>query len=132
MADRSANVARVARTSFVLAVPDLARSVAHWCDVLGFSAQARFEGWCFVGRDGCRIMLGECPEAIPPGELGDHAYFGYIELDDLDRYHEEIAARGATILAPPADRPWGMREMPVRTVDGHRVMFAQTLPATKR
>ena len=64
---------------------------------------------------------------MAPRDLGDHSYFGYVVLDDVDAYHAEIAARGADVIAPPADKPWGMREMPVRTIDGHRIMFAQEL-----
>ena len=120
-------VARIVGTSFVLAVRDLERSAAYWSQVLGFPVVASFPGWRFVARGSCRLMLGECRDAIPPGELGDHSYFGYVELDDVDAYHAEIAARGAVILVAPADKPWGMREMAVRTEDGHRVMFGQAL-----
>ncbi len=115
----------ITRTSFVLAVPNLARASAYWCEVLGFASELRPEGWDFVGRDGCRVMLGECPDDLPPSALGSHNYFGYFVLDDLDGYHAEIAARGALIKMPPKDRPWGIREMIVETPDGHRMVFAQ-------
>jgi catechol 2,3-dioxygenase-like lactoylglutathione lyase family enzyme len=118
---------RVTGCSYVLAVPDVARTAAWWIDVMGFRMQMEPEGWRFVARDACRIMLGECPDAIPPQDLGDHQYFAYIEIDDPDTYHREIAARGAEILAAPTDKPWGMREMAVRTPDGHRIMFGKDL-----
>lgn len=89
--------------------------------------QQKPDGWCFVVRDNCRVMMGECPDAIAPGALGDHSYFAYIILDDIAAYHAEIAPRGAKILAGPADQPWGMREMAVRTPDGHRIMFGEEL-----
>ena len=116
---------RIVRTSFVLAVPDLERATRYWCDVLGFQLQFSTEGWRFVGRDVCRVMLGECPDAIAPRELGDHSYFAYIDVSDVDACYAEISARGALVTAPPADRPWGMREMSVTTPDGHRVRFGQ-------
>ena len=119
--------ARITGASFVLAVPDVARTARWWIDVMGFELRLEPEGWHFVGRDGCMIMLGECPDAIPPAELGDHQYFGYIEVDDLDAYAAEVMSRGAEVMAAPADKPWGMREMPVRTLDGHRVMFGQSI-----
>ncbi len=72
-------------------------------------------------------MLGECPDAIPPADLGDHQYFAYIYLDDLDAYYAEIRDKGVDIIAGPEDKPWGMREMVVRTPDGHRVMFGEEL-----
>jgi len=45
----------------------------------------------------------------------------------VDALAAGFAARGARILAPPADKPWGWREMPVATPEGHRMMFAQRL-----
>jgi uncharacterized glyoxalase superfamily protein PhnB len=117
----------ITHMSYVLAVPDLARASAYFRDVLGFTRQAEPPGWDFVVRDGCRVMLGECPDDMAPAELGSHSYFGYIVVDDLDAFHAEIAAKGAIIRKPPADQPWGMREMAVGTPDGHRIMFAQPL-----
>ncbi|NEX94128.1 VOC family protein [Caulobacter sp. 17J65-9] len=112
---------------FVLAVPDAEATAAWWRDVMGFAIELEIEGWRFVRRGACRIMLGACPHDASPASLGSHSYFGYVEVDDLDGYFAQIAARGADVPAPPADRPWGMREMAVRTPDGHRVMFAQAL-----
>jgi len=115
----------IVRTSFVLSVPDVERAVKYWCDVLGFRLQLTHGGWRFVARDICRVMLGENPAAIAPDALGDHSYFAYIEVTDLDAYFDEITSRNASVLSPPADKPWGMREMLVRTPDGHRIMFGQ-------
>ena len=64
---------------FVLAVPDLERSGAFYRDVLGFKIQETGDpGWRLFVRDGCRIMAGECPDAMPAALLGDHSYFGYL------------------------------------------------------
>jgi catechol 2,3-dioxygenase-like lactoylglutathione lyase family enzyme len=119
--------ASVTATSFVLAVPDVARTAKWWIDVMGFEPWMEPEGWRFVRRGACHIMLGECPDAIPPADLGDHQYFAYIYVDDLHRYHAEIKDKGADIISGPEDKSWGMREMAVRTPDGHRVMFGEEL-----
>lgn len=119
--------ADVRATHFVLAVPDVARTARWWTEAMGFTLWMEPDGWKFVRRGSCSIMLGECPDAIPPADLGDHSYFAYVELDDLDSYHAEIADKDVEILSGPADKPWGMREMAVRTPDGHRVMFGQDL-----
>jgi uncharacterized glyoxalase superfamily protein PhnB len=114
-------------TSFVLAVPNSELSARYWCDVLGFRLQMTPPGWHFVVRECCRVMLGECPGALPPSELGDHSYFGYIEVNEIDRYYAQIKDRGAVVTSSPSDKPWGMREMSVKTPDGHRLMFGQKL-----
>jgi catechol 2,3-dioxygenase-like lactoylglutathione lyase family enzyme len=117
---------RLTPHAYVLAVHDLPGSAAYFEDVLGFSRLWNDPGnWETLGRDGVRVMLGRCPDAIAPADLGDHSYFAYIDLDDLDAFHAEIAARGALIRFAPKDQPWGRREMAVATPEGHRMMFAQ-------
>jgi catechol 2,3-dioxygenase-like lactoylglutathione lyase family enzyme len=117
----------IVNAGFVLAVPNADATARWWTDVMGFARVLEPEGWVFVQRDGCLIRLGSCPDAIPPRDLGDHQYFGYIEIDAVDRLYDEIGSRGADILFAPTTQPWDMREMGVRTPDGHRVMFAQNV-----
>ncbi len=111
--------------AYVLAVRDLAGSSAYFVDALGFTKEWEGDDWHFVSRGQVRVMLGRCPDAIPPSELGDHSYFGYVETDDVDRLHGEFVARGACIRSAPSDKPWRWREMHVETPEGHRIMFAQ-------
>jgi predicted enzyme related to lactoylglutathione lyase len=116
----------ILRTAFVLAVPDLERSAAFYRDVLGFEVREIGDpGWRLYVRDACRIMAGECPDAIPPAQLGDHSYFAYLTVDDVDALHEKVKASGAEVVKALASEPWGMREFAIRTVDGHRIMFGQ-------
>jgi len=72
-------------------------------------------------------MLGECSGAIPASVLGDHAYFAYWEVDNIDALYKEFSDKGANMRHPPTDKPWGMREFPLQTIDGHRITFGQTL-----
>jgi catechol 2,3-dioxygenase-like lactoylglutathione lyase family enzyme len=112
--------------AYVLAVHNLAASAAYFVDILGFAIEWEDgDNWRALTRGGVRLMLGRCPEALPPAQLGDHAYFGFFATGDIDALHAEFAARAALILAPPADKPWGWREMPIATPEGHRMMFAQ-------
>ena len=118
----------ITRPMFVLAVPDLEASAAWYRDVLGFQVHEIGDpGWRLMARDTCRILAGHCPDATPPRELGDHSYFAYLEVDDVDGYHAEVTAGGAELVKPLRSEPWGMREFGVRTVDGHRIMFGQDL-----
>lgn len=119
--------AKVVGQHYVLAVPDVKATAKWWTEVMGFDVWMEPEGWIFVRRGNCSLMMGECPDAIAPKDLGDHSYFAYIEMDDLNAYHAEVTARGLDVAAPE-DKPWGMREMKVRTPDGHRIMFGQDLP----
>lgn len=114
----------IASHMYVLAVPDLARSGAFYRDVLGFEVREMGDpGWRMFVKDACRIMAGECPDAMPARDLGDHSYFGYLVVDDVDAYCTRVAAAGAEFVKPLRSEPWGMREFGIRTVDGHRIMI---------
>jgi len=115
----------ITRTQFVLAVPDLEKSSTFYRNVLGFTIHELAPGWLRYERDGCSIMAGECRDALPPRELGDHSYFAYFVVDDLDAMHDRLVAANAEILKPPRAEPWGMRELALRTADGHRIMLGQ-------
>jgi catechol 2,3-dioxygenase-like lactoylglutathione lyase family enzyme len=118
---------RLVDTRVVLAVRDLQASSRYFVDVLGFSRDFgdSADGWSFLSRDGVKVMLGECPDAIPAGELGDHSYVAYVIVEDVDRLHDEVAGRGALVIAPPTTEPWGLREFSIRTPDGHRIRFGE-------
>lgn len=117
-------------STFVLAAPDLALTVAYFRDALGFQVAApRESGWQLVTRDGVRIMIGHCPDTIPPSVIGDHSYFAYLLVVNADMLYNELASRGAIILKPPADQPHGMRELVVGTPDGHRLVMGQKIIA---
>ena len=73
-------------------------------------------------------MLGLCPDVVPAAEIGDHSYVAYLRVDDVDSFHARAVDADAEILKPPTDEPWGMREMALRSPDGHRYMLGA--PAT--
>jgi catechol 2,3-dioxygenase-like lactoylglutathione lyase family enzyme len=118
--------------AYVLAVPDIDRSAAYYRDVLGFQVQwEEASDWRLVERDNVRVMLGACPRDMRPSELGSHNWFGYLEVDDVDALYAEISARGAT-CSGPKDTHYGMREIVVTTIDGHRIVFGQMQRAADR
>ena len=121
-------MSEITKTRFVLAVHNLERSVAYYTDLLGLEIDFTAPGWAFLSRGSVfRIMLGECTDAIQPSDLGDHSYFGYITVDDIDALYREYAGREIEFTQRVASKPWGMREFGVRTCDGHRIMFGQEL-----
>lgn len=84
-------------------------------------------GWSFLSRDSFAVMLGECPDAVPARETGDHSYFAYVTVESIDDLYAELSERRLDFIKPLADEPWGMREFGLRTLDGHRIMFGQEL-----
>ncbi len=123
-------MARIANARCVLAVRDLAVSTRYYIDVLGFQRDPiDAAGWSFLTRDNFRVMLGECRDALPAGELGDHSYFAYWNIEGVDEFYREVAARGALVTSRPADKPWGLREFALRTPDGHRITCGEPIPS---
>ena len=117
----------ILQNHYVLAVHDVRASAAFYVDVLDFSVVAEPPGWTFVCRDNCMVMLGECPDDLPPAELGCHSYFAYLWVDDADAWYAQCQARGADCLGKIEDKSWGMREFGIRTPDGHRLMIGQKI-----
>jgi uncharacterized glyoxalase superfamily protein PhnB len=126
-AARRTDVPELTRVRCVLAVQDLARSVDYYTRVLGLAVDFTVPGWAFLSRGAWRVMLGECADAMPAAETGDHSYFVYVTVERVDELYDELVAKGATLTQKLADKAWGMREFGVRTPDGHRVMFGQEL-----
>lgn len=118
----------IRQSRFVIAVRDLAATADFYRDALGFEIHEFGDpGWRLLKKNSCEIMAGECPDAPPAGTLGDHSYFAYLVVDDVDACCEQARRAGAELVKPLQDEPWGMREFGVRTVDGHRIMLGQEL-----
>ena len=120
-------MARIIDSRCVLAVQDLAASTHYYVDVLGFKLDFEVPGWSFLSRDNFGLMLGECPDAPPAAELGDHSYFAYLRVESVDGFYREVSSRGAEVRTAPEDKPWGMREFAIRTPDGHRLTVGEEI-----
>jgi catechol 2,3-dioxygenase-like lactoylglutathione lyase family enzyme len=115
---------KISKTRFVIAVPNLRKSAAFYRDVLGFTIETIADpGWLFYHCGSCVIMAGESPDAIDPAKLGDHCYYAYLQIDDIDRFYESVRAAGAKICKTIRNESWGMREFGLVTADGHRIMY---------
>lgn len=76
-----------------------------------------------------RYGIGPVQIPVLPGRarVRDPCWFAYIEVDDIDDLHTAMAEKGADVLSPPKNEPWGMREFGVRTIDGHRIRFGSRI-----
>jgi uncharacterized glyoxalase superfamily protein PhnB len=120
--------ARVLGCDPVLAVHDLAASTDWYARVLGCTvSEPDPGGWAFCKTGAVTFMLGCCPDALPATELGDHSYVAYLTVVDVDAFHSRALAEGAEILKAPTNESWGMREMTLRSPDGHRFMLGEAV-----
>ncbi len=117
----------IVETRYVLAVQNLAASVEHYQQKLGFTSDWAYDGWHQLRRGSFVVMLGECADDRSAFETRNHSYFAYIQVDGVDDLYKELVGRGAEIHYQLGSKPWGMREFGVITIDGHRIMFGQQM-----
>ena len=108
-----------------LAYADVGEAIDWLCDVFGFTVRLRIanhRAQLNVG-DGA-VVLTTLGTSKLPVELA-HAVM--VRVEDVDRHHEHARARGARILRPPADYPYGERQYTVADAGGHGWTFSQSI-----
>lgn len=106
----------------VLPCRDVQAAWSYFTDVLGFDTIFTWEtppSYAAVIRDTAEFHL-YAESSVGPARVT-------VVVDDVDSCHDELRARGADIVEPLADRPYGMRDFNVRTPDGHLLIFSQPL-----
>ncbi|MDX3934461.1 VOC family protein [Stenotrophomonas sp.] len=71
-----------------------------------------------ISREGQSVFLSEHAGDCEPGGAV------YFRVPDVDALHAAFVAAGAPVFRPPADVPWGGREMMVVDPDHNRLRFA--------
>ena len=124
----ASSVGKIMNSRCVLAVRDLAVSTSYYVEILGFRKDPiHAEGWSFLTRDSFRVMLGESVEERPAGELGNHSWYAYWNVEGVDELYREFVAKGAIVTSAPANKPWGLREFGLSTPDGHRIVCGEEI-----
>ena len=104
----------------VLHVPDVEAAARYYQDVLGFTWDFGDENYSVVWRDNSAIHFVRDDS----GPSGVHLYQW---VRDVDSYHQEIVTRGAEITLSPENRPYGIRELSVRDLNGIGIVFGQDI-----
>lgn len=113
-------------------VSDVARTIAFYCERLGF--ETRFmepeEGpfFAIVGRDGVQVFVksNEGVEPLPNGKR--HPWMkwdAYVYAPDPDALAEEFAGRGVEFGGAVADTSEGLRGFAVSDPDGYVLFFGR-------
>ncbi len=122
------NRSKIVKARSVLAVQNLAKSVEYYKEKLGFeTVWTDGVGWHCLHRQAFEVQLGECVDDRSAFELRNHSFFAYVFLENVDDLHDEYVSKGVTISHKLASKPWGLREFGIETIDGHRIMFAETI-----
>jgi catechol 2,3-dioxygenase-like lactoylglutathione lyase family enzyme len=73
------------------------------------------------------VNLGQVQIFLEQGTPCPQGCSVYFVIGDADELYEIQRARGVEIVAPPADRPWGLRDYKVRDLYGYVLTFGHHL-----
>lgn len=109
-----------------LTVRDLERSLAWYCDALGFTVDKRHErdGKLFAASlvaGDVRILLNQDDFAKGKDRpKGEGFSLQIVTTQDIDAIAQRIRDHGGVLASEPADMPWGARVFRVEDPDGFR------------
>ncbi len=109
---------RIDRPTPELPVRDVRTAQEYYRDRFGFEiAWHHQEGRIgAVAHGDCAIFLRESAEVIHPATF-------WVFAENVDEAYAELVGRGAEVLDPLEDKPWGMRQFTVRDLNGNRFHF---------
>lgn len=106
-------------------VRDMARSRAFYAD-FGFAVTADRGTFVVLTWEDHQLYLDERRDLPPPPNQPQANI--RVMVPDVDRYWARARARGARILAPIADRDYGLRDFTILDPDGFGIRFGTRLP----
>lgn len=111
----------------ILAVVDVATAVEHYVKQLGFwHAFSEGDPPSFAG-----VNLGDVQLFLEQGTPAPEGCALYFVVDDADGLHAFHRSRGVTVLEPPGDRPYHLRDYTIRDASGYRITFGHRLSNTE-
>jgi catechol 2,3-dioxygenase-like lactoylglutathione lyase family enzyme len=130
-------MASIAAAAPQLLVDDLERSLAFYEGRLGFAREFTYGDFypdvacdgAGVARDGAVIQL-KCAPKLPAERAhraaGEHLD-AYLIVTGIRELHDEFMRRGAPVVKPLEERPWGMLDFYVEDPDGYLLCFSESL-----
>lgn len=100
----------------ILNVKNFAASIDYYINKLGFEKKW---DWGEPPTFGC-IARNKVEIFLCEGAQGQPGTWMSIFIQDVDALHDEYKRSGAIIRQVPTNFPWGVREMNVEDLDGHR------------
>ena len=107
----------------VIAYVDLGKAVDWLCDVFGFTVRVR------IGDNRAQLNVGDGAVVMKQAEKGaaESGDSVMVRVEDVDGHCERTKQRGARIVQPPTDFPYGERQYTVEDFAGRVWKFSQSI-----
>jgi catechol 2,3-dioxygenase-like lactoylglutathione lyase family enzyme len=109
-------------------VDDLDRAIAYYVEKLGFALDFKYQSfYASVSRDGLAIHLKCAPKLAADREhrkQNEHLD-AYISVSGVRALFSELEKRGARIMKPLAEEPWGCVDFYADDPDGYILCFSE-------
>lgn len=111
-------------------VDRLDEALAFYEQRLGFERDFVYDDfYASVSRDGAVIHL-KCAAKLPAerAHRKSHEHLdAYLAVSGVTELHDEFVRRGAPVVKPLEQRPWGQRDFYVEDPDGHILCFSEAV-----
>jgi uncharacterized glyoxalase superfamily protein PhnB len=111
-------------------VDRLDHALAFYEQRLGFARNFVYEDfYAGVSRDGAVIHL-KCAPKLPAERAhrrSEEHLDAYLPVSGVGELHDELVRRGAPIIKPLEQRPWGQRDFYVEDQDGYILCFSEAV-----
>jgi len=113
-------------------VSDVDRSIAFYCDKLGFENRFRQPDpdpfFAIVGRDIAQLFVKSERNVLPQPNHTRHPHMrldAFVYVEDPDALAAELSGRGVDFSAPLKDTHDGLRGFEIRDPDGYVLFFGR-------
>jgi uncharacterized glyoxalase superfamily protein PhnB len=111
-----------------LAYRDVTEAAAWLCDTFGFTVRLR------IGNHRVQLNVGDAAMVVTElaadssaREAIEAAHSVMVRVEDAHAHHDRVRQKGARVVRPPADYPYGERQYTVEDLGGHRWTFSQSI-----
>ncbi len=111
-------------------VEDLNGAIAFYRNVLGFSFGEPWGGFYAIGeRDGLHIHLKEANKnaAERAHRCNNEHLDAYGDVKWIETFYARCVAKGATILKPLSETPWGTKDFYMQDPEGYTLAFGEII-----
>jgi hypothetical protein len=107
-----------------LEVVDLEPTVEHLLNVFDFEVDVLEEemGLALLRRGSVGLAIVRTPNPAV-----NETTAGYVTVTEVESLHDTSVERGATVVHPLTDHPWGLRDFVVEIPGGHRLAFGERI-----